>query len=141
MKDCPRAARHPVWLIGNYVVKSIEDGGKTKKVECKACTELSIDKLYSGVATNMETHLKTRHPQLYKAMQDKQLAMKNEGKRIAAEAQTNNAYSSVIHSQVPPPDPPEEFLRLINQDSWKHGNNFEQNPSSSGKLTTLISVL
>ena len=133
--------RHAVWMIDNYVIKSTEDGGKTKKVECKACTRISIYKLYSGVATNMETHLKTRHPKLYKAMQDKQLAMKNEGKRIVAEAQTTilantSKILSMTNSQVPPPNPP-ELIRLLNDNQcpWNNGNNFEQSqPStSSGK--------
>ena len=68
--------------------------------------------------------------------------MKNEGKRIASEAQTkilaNTITSlSMTNSQVPPPPPnPPELIRLLNdnQGSWNHGNNFEQSQSStSGK--------
>ena len=138
MKDCSRAPRHAVWLIDNYIVKSTEDGGKTKKVECKACTRISIHKLYSGIATNMETHLKTRHPQLYKAMLDKQLEIKNKGKRIVAQNNCNNTSSlSMTNSQEPPPNPP-ELIRLLDVNpnqgqQWNHGNNYEQSQSTSGK--------
>ena len=75
---------HPVWMIENYDVKYIEG---TKKVECRACTRLGITKFYSSVTTNMETHLRTQHSDLYEKMQFKQIEMKNEGRRIIAEAQ------------------------------------------------------
>ena len=87
-----KVRRHAVWLIGNYEVKEI-DG--TKKVECKACTQQGHINYYSSGTTNMASHLKSQHPELYEAMLSKQEDMRNKGKRIVEQQSSNVCLSNI----------------------------------------------
>jgi len=135
-----RVPKHAVWLIDNYETKTVEENGeKKKKVECKICRNAGCKQLYSCVTTNMVKHLESQHPELYKAMLEKQMMMKNEGYRIVEAAKNGLSMTTCTTSELPIPADAELeqelFVAVMNQNN---GSSFVPKPSTSGLSNSAV---